>query len=86
MTITYLIHPFAKDIKNINECYQEDKFEFITDMYKCRYVKTILPFFVYYFEYIYNNEYSDADKNNQGFIVTPLQYPTYDPGYLKYNS
>jgi len=80
------LHPFAKAIKHINNFYQEDEFDFITSMYKCRYVKTIFPFYVYYFDYIYNNEYSRADRNNDGFIITPLYYPTYDPGFLEYNS
>jgi hypothetical protein len=79
-------HPFAKAIKNINQVYQDDEFEFVTSMYKCRYVKTIYPFYIYYFDYVYNNEYSNADKNEQGFIITPLQYPTYDPDFLEYHS
>lgn len=79
-------HPFAKAIKNINDLYENDEFDFITHMYKCRYVQTIFPFYIYYFDYIYNNKYSNADKNNQGYINTPLQYPTYDPDFLEYNS
>lgn len=78
-------HPFAKSIKDINTIYQNDEFAFITDMYKCRYVQTIFPFYIYYFDYVYNNEYSNLDKNEQGFIITPLQYPTYDPDFIQFH-
>lgn len=80
------IHPFAQAIKEISSIYEDDEFEFITDMYHCRYVKTVLPFFVYYFDYVYNNEFTRNDRNSDGFLTTPLMYTCYDPIFLKFNA
>jgi hypothetical protein len=77
------VHPFAWAIKEIASVYQDDSFEFITDMYHCRYVKTIFPFYVYYFDYVCNNEYGVGKYD--GLVKMPLDYPTYDPLYLEYN-
>uniref|UniRef100_A0A6C0IVM7 Uncharacterized protein n=1 Tax=viral metagenome TaxID=1070528 RepID=A0A6C0IVM7_9ZZZZ len=79
------IHPFARAIKQINSVYQEDSFEFITSMYKCHYVKSVYPFFVYYFDYVQKNEHSRKDMDDKGLVKTPLAYQTYDPIFLKYN-
>jgi hypothetical protein len=78
------VHPFAWAIKEIASVYEEDSFEFITDMYNCRYVKTIFPFYVYYFDYVYNNEYGVGKED--GLVKMPLDYSTYDPLYLQFNA
>jgi len=79
-----IVHPFAKSIKYLNSLYKEDHFDFITSMYKCYYVSTILPFFVYYFDYVYNNPYDRMDKNRMGFINIPLFHEyTHDPHCLE---
>ena len=81
-----MVHPFALAIKDLYTTYYEDQFYFITSMYKCKWVHTILPFYVYFFEFVKNNEYSMMDKNSDGFINTPLYYSTYDPEYLQFNA
>lgn len=81
-----VVHPFAESIKYLNSLYQEDHFDFVTSMYKCYYVSTVLPFYVYYLNYVYNNTYDRMDKNNEGFINVPLYHSTHDPEYLEMRS